>query len=146
MYQPLQKMHFILPPVYRAEPWPPHCEMLQKGWVSLGKKICFAKNCSIFFYSRKIQSSWSRRQRSLCTLTLLLRSSLGLDFGYLGGRTWSWMEHPCPPLSIALLFTSCEPATTLCYSDPGEIGQGSECMGVHRAWERWETPIRGGKR
>lgn len=56
------------------------------------------------------------------------------------------MEHPHPPLSIALGFTPWEPAPTLCFSDPGQVGQDSECMEVRSGWERCGSPLSGGKR
>lgn len=55
------------------------------------------------------------------------------------------MKHPHSPLSIALGFTSWEPAPTLCFSDPGQVGQGSGCMEMHGSWEGWGSSLSGGK-
>jgi len=66
--------------------------------------MCFAKNRSVLHNGENPELLEQEAGESLCTLALLPCSSLGLVFGYLAGRTWSWMEHPRPPLSIALVF------------------------------------------
>lgn len=107
MYQPLQKMHFIFPPVYRAEPWPPRCEMLQKGWVSLGKKMCFAKFCSFvcgfFLLQENPELLEQKAEESLHTYpaaTLFPRPGFWLPWRQdmeLDGASVSTPEH-CSPI------------------------------------------------